>query len=120
MGAFAFGAVVGWNLYWINRYRTGDVKVTDLVTIIGAIGGAAVLKLFPAGTDLFGSYGLGLAVGFFGYFAVLLFMVSKSGGVFTVTWFLDGRRKAPQTDETPPNPEGGGIPLELKVEKKIP
>lgn len=78
-----------------DRYRTGDVKVTDLVTIIGAIGGAAVLKLFPAGTDLFGWYGLGLAAGFFLYFVVLLIMVARSNGDFTVTWFLDGRHKEP-------------------------
>jgi hypothetical protein len=113
-GAFAFGAVVGWNLYWINRYRTGDIKVTDLVTIIGAIGGAAVLKLFPAGTDLFGWYGLGLAVGFFGYFAVLLLMVRKSGGVFTITWFLDGRKKALNENETLPGPDRRQQPLQAK------
>jgi hypothetical protein len=92
-GAFGFGAVVGWNLYLINRYRSGPVQLTDLVTLIGAVGGATALKLFPADTDLFGWYGLGLAFGFFAYFVVLLIMVGRSGGIFTMTWFLDGRRK---------------------------
>lgn len=94
-GALAFGAVIGWNLYLINRYRSGDVKIGDLVTLIGAIGGAAILAIFPAASDLFGWYGVGLAVGFFAYFVVLLMMVAASGNRFDVTWFLDGRRKDP-------------------------
>ena len=91
-GAFAFGAVMGWNLYLINRYRAGDVKLEDLVTLIGAIGGSAILALFDAKTDLFGFYGLGLASGFFAYFLVLVLLVAKSPK-FDFNWFLDGRRK---------------------------
>ncbi len=102
LGAFGFGAVVGWNLYFINRYRTGDVKLADLVTLLGAIGGGAMLKLFPAATDLFGFYGIGLAAGFFLYFVLLLVMVRRSKGVFTVCWFLDGRRGKPAEGEVIP------------------
>jgi hypothetical protein len=92
LGAAAFGALVGWFVYFINRYRTEGVHFSDLVTLIGVIGGAAVLKLFDTGTDLFGAYGIGLAVGFFGYFLVLVSLVSQSDN-FTFDWFLDGRRK---------------------------
>lgn len=96
-GAGCFGAILGWYLYFINRYRTGEVGFGDLTTIIGIVGGVGVLALFPAGTDLFGSYGIGLAVGFFGYYFVLAGLVSMSKN-FDVDFFLDGRRKAPTSD----------------------
>ena len=102
-GAFAFGTVLGWFLYFTNRYRKGDTQLSDISTLIGVIGGSAVTALFgDAKTALFGAYGLGLAFGFFAYFIVLILMVRNSGGVFTLTWFLDGRRKVLQDDEIIP------------------
>jgi hypothetical protein len=96
-GAGAFGVLIGWLVYYINRYRKADVQLSDLVTLIGIIGGGAVLALFPAKTDLFGAYGIGLAVGFFLYFFVLIFLVGVSKN-FTADFFLDGRRKKPTDD----------------------
>lgn len=93
-GAGAFGAVIGWYIYYINRHRRDDVTATDLVTLIGIIGGTAVLALFPAHSDLFGAYGIGLAVGFFGYFVIMMILVVISRN-FGVDYFLDGRRKKP-------------------------
>jgi hypothetical protein len=98
LGAAGFGILIGWYVYYINRYRKGDVQLSDLVTLIAAIGGGAVLALFPAGTDLFGAYGIGLFVGFFGYFIILVILVTISAattGNFNSEWFLDGRRKKP-------------------------
>jgi hypothetical protein len=93
-GAFAFGVVLGWFVYFTNRYRKGDVQFSDLTTLLGVIGGGAITALFgDAKTTLFGFYGLGLAAGFFAYFIALIVMVNLSKGVFTVAWFLDGRRK---------------------------
>jgi len=105
MGAGCFGAIIGWYVYYINRYRKGDVQLSDLVTVIGVIGGSAVLALFPTGTYLFGAYGIGLSIGFFGYFIALIFLVGISKN-FDVDWFLDGRRKMP--DGTVLVPEGSG------------
>ena len=91
-GAFGFGLVIGWFLYFVNRYRKDDVTFGDLTTIIGAVGGAAVTTLFgEAGPELFGAYGVGLAAGFFGYFLVLIILVVASKN-FTADYFLDGRR----------------------------
>lgn len=92
VGAGCFGAILGWYLYYINRYRSSEVTLGDLVTVIGAIGGGAVLALFPAKSELFGAYGVGLFAGFFGYFLLLLVFVGASRN-FTVEWFLDGRRR---------------------------
>jgi hypothetical protein len=94
LGAGCFGVVLGWYVYYVNRYRKGDVQLADLVTLMGVIGGSAVLALFPAKSDLFGAYGVGLFLGYFGYLLVLLFMVWRSDN-FNVDWFLDGRRRPP-------------------------
>lgn len=102
-GAFAFGIVLGWFVYFTNRYRKGDAQFSDLTALIGVIGGGAVTTLFgDAKTALFGAYGIGLAVGFFAYFLVLIVLVSRSGGKFTATWFLDGRRKKLTSEEEIP------------------
>src|SRR5690606_32244717 len=101
-GAGGFGAIIGWYVYYINRYRTRDVQLSDLVTLIGILGGGAILALFPARTDLFGAYGIGLFIGFFGYFLILLLLVTVSRN-FGVDWFLDGRRKKHGRDEIIPD-----------------
>jgi hypothetical protein len=94
LGAGGLGFVIGWYVYYINRYRKSDVQISDLLTLIGAIGGGATTALFPAKTDLFGAYGIGLFAGFFSYFLVLIILVRISQN-FDVDWFLDGRRRAP-------------------------
>lgn len=99
IGAGCFGAIIGWYVYYINRYRKEDVQFSDLVTLLGILGGGTILTLFPTGSDLFGAYGIGLAIGFFGYFISLLIMVSRTDN-FQVDWFLDGRRKKPLKSQT--------------------
>lgn len=92
-GAFGFGLMLGWFLYFVNRYRK-EVLLGDLTVVIGAVGGAGILALFPAKTDLFGAYGVGLAVGFFGYLLILVALVSRSDN-FDFDYLIDGRRKTP-------------------------
>jgi hypothetical protein len=94
VGAVAFGALIGWYVYFINRYRKGDVQFSDLVTVVGIIGGGTVFTLFGSDKEQFGAYGVGLFVGFFGYFAALVLLVRRSQS-FTFDWFLDGRRQDP-------------------------
>ena len=93
-GAGCFGGLIGWVLFAINRQRKDEPTINDLVTILGAIGGTAVLALFPARSDLFGAYGIGLAIGFGLYFLILVINVGLSKN-FDADWFLDGRRKRP-------------------------
>jgi hypothetical protein len=101
LGAGCFGAIIGWYVYYINRYRRGDVQFSDLITLVGILGGGAILTLFPASTDLFGAYGIGLFLGFFGYFFFLGLWVRLSSN-FSVDWFLDGRRRIPAADQIIP------------------
>jgi len=69
VGAFCFGLVVGWITYRTLR-RTKPTGLSDISTVIGAVGGAAVISLFPKEGGAFSSYCIGLAVGFFGYLIV--------------------------------------------------
>ena len=65
-GAFAFGFVIGWICYRSLRRRKENASLSDLATVIGAVGGGAVLALFKT-QELFSGYAIGLAVGFFLY-----------------------------------------------------
>lgn len=97
LGAGGFGAIIGWYVYYVNRYRKGGVQFSDLTTVVGILGGGAVLALFPARSDLFGAYGIGLFIGFFGYYLILSITVAISPN-FDTDWFLDGRRRKVQKD----------------------
>ena len=71
LGALCFGLVVGWVTYRTMR-RTKTTGLGDIATVIGAVGGTAVVSLFPQETGAFSSYCIGLAVGFFGYLIVAM------------------------------------------------
>lgn len=65
IGALCFGFVVGWVTYRTLR-RTGEtVAISNIATVIGAVGGAAVVALYTK--ELFAWYSIGLAFGFFTY-----------------------------------------------------
>lgn len=106
LGAGGFGALIGWYIYYVIRHRTDAVSFSDIGALVGVIGGGAVLTLFPAKSDLFGAYGIGLFVGFFTYFLFLLVFVIRSPK-FGVEWFLDGRRKEMEDDEV----DSGNTPM---------
>lgn len=84
-GAICFGLVIGWITYRTLRRNEGSVQLSDIATVLGVVGGAAVTQQFDD-TDMFGAYCIGLAIGFFGYFAVGL----KLGGDESASnWMLD-------------------------------
>ena len=87
VGAFAFGLVVGWVTYRTIR-RTANNGLSDISAVIGAVGGGVVTALFPAGSQAFGAYGLGLAVGFFAYLAVAMIVAGKTEGLPQVNGWL--------------------------------
>ena len=121
LGAVAFGAVIGWLVYFTNRYRTGSVQFSDITTLLGAIGAGAVTALFgDHAAELFGAYGVGLFIGFFAYFLTLVILVRNSNGIFTWTWFLDGRRKKLADDEiVDPSSRGPGTAMDLQPQRDL-
>jgi hypothetical protein len=70
MAAFLFGVVIGWVTYYTLAHSRSHGP-QDIAAVIGAVGGAAVLALFPAQSSLFSGYSIGLAVGFFVYWAIM-------------------------------------------------
>jgi hypothetical protein len=76
LGAILFGLAIGWITYRVLRSREGAAVLSDLITVLGILGGAAVIALFKSDV-LFGLYSLGLVIGFFAYFAVSLRLYGK-------------------------------------------
>jgi hypothetical protein len=64
IGALCFGLVIGWVTYRTLMFRPDSPGLSDIATIIGAVGGAAVTGLFET-QNLFAAYSIGLAIGFF-------------------------------------------------------
>jgi hypothetical protein len=85
IGAGFFGLVIGWITYRTLRRKEGSAALSDISTVIGAVGGAAITGLFKDGT-MFGAYCIGLAVGFFAYFIVGL---RVEGTAAAVKWMGD-------------------------------
>jgi uncharacterized membrane protein YeaQ/YmgE (transglycosylase-associated protein family) len=82
VGAFCFGLIIGWVTYRTLR-RTGEtVAVSNIASVVGAVGGAAVTGMFKG--NLFGWYCIGLAVGFFGYLILAATLLRN------VSWLGDG------------------------------
>jgi hypothetical protein len=76
IGALCFGLVIGWITYRTLRRKEGSTALSDISTVIAAVGGAAVTALFKSET-IFSMYSIGLAIGFFLYFIVSLFVSGK-------------------------------------------
>lgn len=77
-GALLFGVVVGWITYRTLIRTTGGAQISDIATVIAAVGGGAVTGLFHD-PRLFALYSIGLFAGFFLY--LILF------------YLLNGRKK---------------------------
>jgi len=69
IGAFCFGVVIGWVTYRTLRRSNETVALSNIATVIGAVGGAAVTALFREAGP-FAWYCIGLAIGFFAYLLI--------------------------------------------------
>jgi hypothetical protein len=76
IGALLFGIVIGWITYRTLARRAGGAHISDIATVIAAVGGGAVTGLFND-RGLFGMYAIGLAIGFFGYLSAFYQMNGK-------------------------------------------
>ncbi len=78
VGAFLFGVVVGWITYRTLRRQGETVALSNLASVIAAVGGAAVISLLGS-KQLFGLYCIGLTLGFFVYLALGHTVLKNSG-----------------------------------------
>ena len=76
LGALFFGLVIGWISYRTLRLTAGTSVLSDIATIVGAVGGAAVTAVLKSDV-LFGLYCLGLALGFFAYLGYGVYVYGK-------------------------------------------
>ena len=84
-GAICFGIVMGWITYrTLRRYQTSGL--TDIATVIGALGGAAITGIWKPGTGAFGGYCIGLAAGFFAYLIVSVIIAGSEGRAKVGEW----------------------------------
>jgi hypothetical protein len=87
IGAAGFGLVIGWVTYRTLRRREGAAALSDIATVIAAVGGTAVVSLFD-NQNLFGWYAIGLTVGFFAYFVIGMLAQGKGEQTWT-QWMGD-------------------------------
>src|SRR5437867_3079571 len=105
-GSLAFGLVVGWVTYRTIR-RTQTNGLSDISAVIAAVGGGAVTTLFPGGSQPFGGYGIGLAIGFFLYLIVSLVVAHMTDGLTKASEWLG----EPPTGLAGKTSGGGGAPV---------
>ena len=55
------------NIRTLLRKEGGEAAISDLASVIAAIGGGAITKLFEGDTELFTAYSIGLALGFISF-----------------------------------------------------
>lgn len=83
-GSAGMGFVLGWTLYFANRGKAGNISVSDLAAIVGALAGGVILGFLKVTDDpnvnagAVGAYGIGLFAGFMVYF--LLYRSSLKSG----------------------------------------
>jgi len=85
IGALVFGLVIGWVTYRTLRRKEGTAALSDISSVLAAVGGGAVTALFKNGV-LFGWYSTGLAVGFFLYLIISMAVYGKESAK---TWMGD-------------------------------
>jgi len=83
IGALLFGIVIGWVTYRTLRKQGETVALSNIASVIGAVGGGWVTTQLNT-PELFGWYCIGLFLGFFAYL-ILGATVFKDVG-----WLGDG------------------------------
>ena len=74
VGALCFGLSVGFIAYRTLIRTASKAEISDIATVVAAVGGGAVTGLFQPNTDLFGWYAIGLLVGMALFFVLYLIM----------------------------------------------
>ncbi|MEU9273165.1 hypothetical protein AB0E04_48555 [Streptomyces sp. NPDC048251] len=98
VGVFCFGLLIGFITYRTLIRTTVQASISDLATVIGAVGGAAITAIIDPESDLFGWYAIALLIGFVIY-GVLYAVTNGSGDFAKVMGIVEE-----------PSQRGGGQP----------
>src|SRR5215216_5950363 len=114
-GAVCFGIVVGWVCYRTLRRNQAASGLSDIATVLGAIGGAAITGIWKPGTGSFNGYCIGLLIGFFLYLIVSYIVEGPEGRRQVAAWLGTepprGQIIGSVSVTTPTGGgEGGGLP----------
>lgn len=80
-GVVCFGVLIGFITYRTLVRTTDKASISDLATVIGAVGGGAVTAIVRPQTNLFGYYAVGLLGGFVIY-GLLFYLLNRGTGEF--------------------------------------
>lgn len=94
VGPLSFGLVVGWITYRTLR-RSPKTGISDLASVIAAVGGAGVTALIGKDQNAFNVYCVGLGFGFFGY----AFIAARNPNL---AWLGDDEVRVPQPKKNGP------------------
>jgi hypothetical protein len=73
IGAICFGVVIGYITYRTLARASAGAAISDIASVIAAVGGGAVTVLFdPQQSDAFGWYAIGLVIGMTLYLVISL------------------------------------------------
>lgn len=103
-GALCFGVVIGWICYRTLRRNQAASGLSDIATVIGAVGGAAITGIWTPSSGAFGGYCIGLLIGFFLYLIVSLIVEGPEGRKNVGAWLGTEPAKGQIVD----NGGGGG------------
>jgi hypothetical protein len=106
IGALVFGVVVGFITYRTLIRTTQKTSIGDLATIITAIGGAAITRLFGPGGESFAWYAIGLACGLAIYFLIYLKLNGRKATAIVMGGGVGDSHGG--TEDTAPAAPGGG------------
>jgi hypothetical protein len=98
IGVLCFGAVLGYVTYRMLIRTTANAAISDLATVVSAVGGGLAAAFAAPETDLFGWYGVGLAGGFLVYGVGFYLFNGKENFAKTMG--------EPHTTQTMPRPGG--------------
>jgi hypothetical protein len=95
IGTICFGLLIGFVTYRTLIRTTKNASISDLATVVGAVGGGGVTAIVKPHSSLFGWYAIGLLAGFVGY--GLLYLALNGKGDYAQVMGL-GKASAEDTD----------------------